>query len=259
MSDDEVLTPKHIRTSPQKAASTETSASSLLPHLVSLLALHNVIEQVLSLGLASTNVGVALSPRKFRHGEASRSYPEEEKGRLITVINHIGMESFGLAHKCSVTELACLVWLWEWDGLSLPAGPSAKDRAKAEVDEAKGESGSEDDNEFFSSPKLSPARDRNWVHGGLSFLVIPTTQFQHDVGKCVPAYGIGVKVDMSDGQSGMTAITQWTTGGEERRKEVGRKLMEWVKVSTYSQGEEKPIVALRTDLYRTTDTSRDFA
>ncbi|KDQ16745.1 hypothetical protein BOTBODRAFT_53832 [Botryobasidium botryosum FD-172 SS1] len=230
MSDDEVLTPKRLRMSPRKAVSTETSAS-LPPHVANLLSLHNAIEQALSLGLASTNVGVAPSPKKLRYGETSCSHPEEEKGRLLAVINHIGMESFGLAHKCSVTELARLVWLWEWDGVSLPASPTAKDRAKAEVDDAEGESGSED-GEFFSSPKLSPARDRNWVRGGLSFLVTPTTHFQRDVGKRVPAYGIGVEVDMRDGQSGMTAIAQWTAGGEERRKEVGRKLMEWTKLHT---------------------------
>jgi hypothetical protein len=67
----------------------------------------------------------------------------------------------------------------------------------------------------------------------MGFVLTPTTHYQKAAGKRVPAYGVGIEVEMDmdkDMAGGMAAVARWTAAGEARRVEVKAKLERWVEV-----------------------------
>lgn len=67
----------------------------------------------------------------------------------------------------------------------------------------------------------------------MGFVITQTTHFSKASGTRVPAYGIGIEVEMDidkEMSEGIAAVARWTTAGETRRQEVKSKLESWVKV-----------------------------
>lgn len=107
------------------------------------------------------------------------------------------------------------------------AKTTLKGKGKAVLDE-------DDDNPFLDEkPAPTPAPPKDWTRGGMTFVVSQTTHFSKSAGARVPAYGIGIEVEMDidkDLGGGMAAVARWTAASETRRKEVRAKLERWVKV-----------------------------
>ncbi|KAJ7880574.1 hypothetical protein B0H14DRAFT_3434442 [Mycena olivaceomarginata] len=62
-------------------------------------------------------------------------------------------------------------------------------------------------------------------------ILSPSTHHSKVDGKRVPAYGIGVEVEMdidNDMAAGMAAVARWTGGGESRREAFLEKLNNWL-------------------------------
>ncbi|KAH9939891.1 hypothetical protein B0H21DRAFT_812427 [Amylocystis lapponica] len=91
----------------------------------------------------------------------------------------------------------------------------------------------DDDNPFLDDkPALAP---KDWTRGGMSFVISQTTHFSKSAGARVPAYGIGIEVEMDidkDLRGGMAAVARWTAASETRRKEVRAKLERWAQLHT---------------------------
>jgi len=67
----------------------------------------------------------------------------------------------------------------------------------------------------------------------MGFILSPTTHFMRSAGKRVPAYGIGVEVEINldkDMGGGMAAVARWTAAGETRRQQFRQKLDRWMEV-----------------------------
>jgi len=134
----------------------------------------------------------------------------------------------GFRMNCEIEDVKRLCWVWEWDGalpsemkLSQGEGSPSKKSVKKE---------DEDDNPFIIKP--SPPTD--WTRGAMGFVITPTSHFVRAENKRLPAYGIGIEVEMDlaeDKVGGMAAVARWTSDGEVRKKEVEKKLREWAKVS----------------------------
>lgn len=66
-------------------------------------------------------------------------------------------------------------------------------------------------------------------------MITPTTYLPKSGGKRIPAYGIGIEVEMDiDKQmtGGMAAVARWTAGGDQRMKALVKKLHRWVEVGS---------------------------
>ena len=58
-------------------------------------------------------------------------------------------------------------------------------------------------------------------------MITPTTYLPKSGGKRVPAYGIGIEVEMDldkEMVGGIAAVARWTAGGDHRMKELTKKL-----------------------------------
>ncbi|CAL1701461.1 unnamed protein product [Somion occarium] len=91
---------------------------------------------------------------------------------------------------------------------------------------------SEDDNPFLER-KPAPPNPKDWMRRAMGFVVSQTTHFSKSTGTRVPAYGIGIEVEMDidkDMGEGMAAVARWTAASEARRNEVRSKLNRWVKL-----------------------------
>lgn len=91
----------------------------------------------------------------------------------------------------------------------------------------------DDDNPFVES-KSAPAASKDWTRGAMGFIVSRSSHYSKIQGSRVPAYGIGIEVEMDidkDMGGGMAAVARWTAGAEDRRKAFRQKLLAWVKVS----------------------------
>lgn len=92
--------------------------------------------------------------------------------------------------------------------------------------------GDEDDNPFLESQPASHPKE--WTRGSMGFILSPTSHYLKSTGKRVPAYGIGIEVEMDidkDMGGGMAAVARWTAASETRSKEFRVKLDRWIKVS----------------------------
>ena len=129
-------------------------------------------------------------------------------GYMPNVINHISLASTGNVRRCTIEDLSRLVWLWEWDGESLPeAGASSLEAVN--------------DDPFVDIPK-------DWRRGGSGIIITQTFHASRPLAKRVPAYGIGIEVETFG--RGMSAIAQWSADAGKRRQEVAHRLENWVDV-----------------------------
>ncbi|KAI0347354.1 hypothetical protein BDW22DRAFT_1425393 [Trametopsis cervina] len=107
-----------------------------------------------------------------------------------------------------------------------PNASSSKGKAKASPVKVY------DDNPFLDDkPATTPAKD--WTRGAMGFILTQTTHYSKLAGSRVPAYGIGIEVEMDidkDMAGGMAAVARWTAASEDRRKEFRRKLEDWIKL-----------------------------
>jgi hypothetical protein len=131
------------------------------------------------------------------------------------VLNNLSLSTYsGLSTRFEVDDLRRLCWIWEWDEITQPSVAS---------------SSSEDENPFLEE-KPTP---KDWTRGAMGIVLSPATHHLRGDGKRVPAYGIGIEVDMDinkDMPGGMAAVARWTTAGQGRREAFRKKLDHWVTV-----------------------------
>ncbi|KAJ3849711.1 hypothetical protein EV368DRAFT_75552 [Lentinula lateritia] len=199
--DSDTLTPKRLRLAPPTPPTTRNRKLpaepqiSLSPHLTRLQSIQTSLQQALSHALASCAAS-----------------PTSDTGILCNVTNHISLSQYtGFTNGFTMEDLRRLCWLWEWDGKTIQN--AAED----------------DDNPFLDSP--SPSKD--WKRGSMGFVISPATQFSKAEGKRVPAYGIGIEVEIDlnkDMGAGMAAVARWTSATETRRALFCEKLHTWTKM-----------------------------
>jgi hypothetical protein len=72
----------------------------------------------------------------------------------------------------------------------------------------------------------------------MGLIITPATHFLKAENRRVPAYGIGIEVEMDidrDLPGGMAAVARWTSSAETRREEFRKKLLRWLEVGTGSR------------------------
>lgn len=77
------------------------------------------------------------------------------------------------------------------------------------------------------------APPKDWTRGSMGFVLSQTTHYSKASGTRVPAYGIGIEVEMDIDKNlgeGMAAVARWTAASESRRQEIKTKLETWAKV-----------------------------
>ncbi|KAI0375783.1 hypothetical protein BV20DRAFT_1048055 [Pilatotrama ljubarskyi] len=229
--DEDVLTPKRLRrtstvppTPPSTVSRRKTNKDidpSTLPEHISRL--HNIqtaLQHALSHALATCAAA-----------------PSEDTGVVRNVLNHLSLGAYsGLTTKIDIDDLKRLCWLWEWDGKALQpkAGPST---GKGKGKKPKAAEEDEEDNPFLDDPKPAAASPppKDWQRGAMGFVLSQTTHYSKSASARVPAYGIGIEVEMDidkDMKGGMAAVARWTAASETRRKQVLSKLQQWVKLHT---------------------------
>lgn len=131
----------------------------------------------------------------------------------------------GLTTQFDVDDLSRLCWIWEWDGKSLP---DATTGAKV---------GEDEDNPFLeAAPTPTPT---DWTRGSMGIILSPTTHYSKTDRKRIPAYGLGIEVEMDidkDMGGGMAAVARWTAAADTRRADFRRKLDRWVAVNHIAAG-----------------------
>jgi hypothetical protein len=128
----------------------------------------------------------------------------------------------GFGTSFDVDDLKRLCWIWEWDGKSI-AG--AQTMVKSDED---------DDNPFLDSSTSNPS-SAEWTRGSMGFAISSATHYSRVDRKRVPAYGIGIEVEMDidkDMGGGMAAVARWTADAGKRRSEFRTKLERWRTVNT---------------------------
>ncbi|KAH8106090.1 hypothetical protein BXZ70DRAFT_415856 [Cristinia sonorae] len=214
--DDNVLTPKRLRTAPptppatitRRSAKSKPAATPLPPHLSRLHSVQTALQHALSHALATCAIS-----------------PSSDTGIVRSVLNHISLSTYsGLTTKFDIDDLRRLCWLWEWDGKTLPS--SAESRTKRDVKD-------DEDNPFLEDKPVPAAPPKDWTRGSMGFVLSQTTHFSKVTGTRIPAYGIGIEVEMDidkDMGEGMAAVARWTTASETRRQEIRSKLDSWVQL-----------------------------
>ncbi|KZT12839.1 uncharacterized protein LAESUDRAFT_668863 [Laetiporus sulphureus 93-53] len=108
--DDDVLTPKKLRTLPPTPPFTatrrklKTAETPLPPSLSRLFSIQTALQQALSHALATCAVA-----------------PSEDTGIVHNVLNHLSLSTYsGFSTTFCVDDLKRLCWLWEWDGQQVP-------------------------------------------------------------------------------------------------------------------------------------------
>ncbi|KZP24690.1 hypothetical protein FIBSPDRAFT_918815 [Athelia psychrophila] len=208
--DETTLTPKKLRllappTPPhtvRRAGKSKQTTSSLPTDLARLQTIQTALQHALSHALATCAVS-----------------PSTDTGIVRNVLNHYSLTTYaGLTTKFDLDDLTRLCWIWEWDADALPDPPKT-----SEVDA--------DDNPFLDAPPAPQPKD--WTRGAMGLVLSPCTHFSKSVGKRVPAYGIGVEVEMDIDKGmggGMAAVARWTSEADARRVEFRRKLERWVEL-----------------------------
>lgn len=236
----------------RRTVKSKPSAIPLPSHLVRLYNIQTALQHALSHALATCAIS-----------------PTADTGIVRNVLNHHTLSSYsGLTTKFDVDDLKRLCWLWEWDGKKLPLppfklkskdasedpeknpflddepGPSTpKRKPKVEEDDnpfldntpsSSSEKLAEEENPFLDEkPKASKTPPKEWMRRAMGFVVSQTTHLSKSTGTRIPAYGIGIEVEMDidkDMGEGMAAVARWTAASEARRHEVRDKLDQWVKV-----------------------------
>ncbi|KAH9943311.1 uncharacterized protein BXZ73DRAFT_87662 [Epithele typhae] len=231
--DEDVLTPKRLRrnstvpptpsTSRRKQTNTAEAGPDTLPeHLARLHKIQTSLQQALSHALATCAVA-----------------PSEDTGIVRNVLNHLSLGAYsGFATHITLDDLKRLCWLWEWDGAS------AKPESNTDAGEGKGKGkgkaedavavDDEDENPFLEDAKpVEDAKPKEWMRGGMGFVVSQTTHHVKSAATRVSVYGFGIEVEMDidkDMKGGMAAVARWTADSETRRKELFVKLQKWSKL-----------------------------
>ncbi|KAJ7460353.1 hypothetical protein B0H11DRAFT_1872498 [Mycena galericulata] len=185
--------------SPKKSKYTSQNEPSVNPdselpvHLSRLRSMHAAVQHALSYALATCTTS-----------------PTSDTGIIRNVLNNFSLSSYsGLTTQLGVDDLRRLCWIWEWDGMTVPAPNTVA---------------------YADDPFLEcrpPGKD--WTRGAMGIVLSPATTLLD--GRRVPAYGIGIEIDLDkDAPGDMTAVAQWTTAGESRMKAVQEKLLTWVKL-----------------------------
>ncbi|KAG6890883.1 hypothetical protein C0995_000840 [Termitomyces sp. Mi166 len=210
--DGTTFTPKKLRrlappTPPPTTSRRAKKAAAELPdHLARLDRIHTALQHALSHALATCAVP-----------------PASDTGIVRNVLNHLSLSTYtGFPTQFDTDDLRRLCWVWEWDAKTLPAagsgsGPTADDS---------------EENPFLITPS-SPGASAytEWTRGGMGLVLSPTTHHSKRDRKRVPAYGIGIEVEMDidkDMGGGMAAVARWTATSETRRSEFSSKLRAWV-------------------------------
>ncbi|TFK76053.1 hypothetical protein BDN72DRAFT_809998 [Pluteus cervinus] len=208
--DDNILTPKRLRIAPptppatvsRKPLKTSKATTSLPQHISRLCTIQNAIQQALSHALATCAVS-----------------PTSDTGIVRNVLNHLSLSTYaGLTTQFNTDDLKRLCWIWEWDGKALPK-------------QARPSTSSEDENPFLDLPTAPTPSD--WSRRGMGFVLSPTTHYSKSDRKRVPAYGIGIEVEMDidkDMKDGMAAVARWTATGGDRNAEFRSKVGKWIKL-----------------------------
>ncbi|KAF7776062.1 hypothetical protein Agabi119p4_4455 [Agaricus bisporus var. burnettii] len=208
--DASVSTPKKLRTAPltpssisrhTRASGTSSSANTLPAHLSRLCTVHSSLQRAISHALATCAIS-----------------PTSDSGHLRNVVNHLSLKTYaGLSSTFEVDDLKRLCWLWEWDG-NKPPEQVHTDTVKEKKTE---------DNPFFDEP--SPTTG-DWTRGSMGFLVSPATHLLTKGRLRVPAYGVGIEIEMDVDKgmdSGMAAVARWTSASDSRHKELKKKIEKW--------------------------------
>jgi hypothetical protein len=202
------LNSQQVSESPRKIGPRPTRQKELpeLPaHLSRLLNVHTALQRALSHALASCAVA-----------------PSSDTGIIRNVLNHLSLTSYsGLSSRFDIEDLNRLCWLWEWDG-------KEASQEKEGVLET-----NDEDNPFVR--EAMPAADADWTRGGMGIVVSSGTHFSKGAKKRVPAYGVGIEVEMDidkDMTGGMAAVARWTADSEKRSGQFKRKLEQWAEVCT---------------------------
>ncbi|KAG6378861.1 hypothetical protein JVT61DRAFT_13141 [Boletus reticuloceps] len=198
-SSDDDATPKRRRVAhrpPTPPPSKHKHSRSLPSHLARLETIHAALQHALSHALATCAVS-----------------PSEQTGIIRNVLNHLSIATYsGFTTKFHEHDLKRLCWIWEWDSSSLPIVTPAQD----------------DPNPF-----LVPPPPKDWTRGSMGFVISPTSHYSKTAGKRVPAFGIGIEVEMDIDKGmtgGMAAVARWTADADKRRAEFRSKLDSWVNV-----------------------------
>ncbi|KAI0335610.1 hypothetical protein GY45DRAFT_1350799 [Cubamyces sp. BRFM 1775] len=225
--DEDTLTPKRLRrnstvpptpsTVTRRKTNKDIDPNSLPDHIARLHNIQTALQHALSHALATCAVA-----------------PSEDTGVVRNVLNHMSLGAYsGLTTKIDVDDLKRLCWLWEWDGKALPSlagGSNKKGKKKASDVEVE----DEEDNPFLDNAKPPPPPpSKDWQRGAMGFVISQTTHHAKSAGARIPAYGLGIEVEMDidkDMKGGMAAVARWTSGSETRRREVLQKLHQWVKL-----------------------------
>jgi len=188
-------------------SSPAVSKAGLPTYLNRLLNLQNALQHALSHALATCAIS-----------------PTPDSGHVKNVLNHISVSTYNGLSTTSFTiaDLATLCWIWEWEGKTLVNEPKS---VKQDDDQ-------DDDNPFLDKPAVVQSSSE-WTRGAMGFIITPSTQYSKADRRRVPAYGIGIEVEMDidkDMGGGMAAVARWTGGADSRRKEFRRKLQRWIEV-----------------------------
>ncbi|KAF8579324.1 hypothetical protein K439DRAFT_1648512 [Ramaria rubella] len=219
-SDDESVTsPKKLRTASLASPSTTTRpvTSTFLPaHLTRIQTINASLQHALSVALATSAVS-----------------PTIDTGRVPNVLDHLSLSTaMGFTINCDVNDIKRLCWIWEWDGENNPA-TILTGRNTAIDDE--------------DNPFLVPDAPSDWTRGAMGFIITPTTHFIRSGGKRIPAYGIGIEVemDLATGKGGgMAAVARWTAEGDLRRRQLEAKLRAWLKMNAAENMPTLPLADL---------------
>ncbi|KAG6911701.1 hypothetical protein DXG01_007951 [Tephrocybe rancida] len=211
--DNTTFSPKKLRLAPPTPPPTisrrDKSTPELPAHLSRLYRIHTAVQHALSHALATCAVS-----------------PTSDTGIVRNVLNHISLTTYtGLTTQFELDDLRRLCWLWEWDAKTLPGQDKS---APAPTDD--------EENPFLITlpPPGAPASSSSsgeWTRGGMGLVLSPTTHHSKRDRKRVPAYGVGIEVEMDidkDMGGGMAAVARWTAAAETRRSEFHAKLKTWI-------------------------------
>ena len=226
--DANILTPKKLRTllvdfnlyytsltgnwkfrPPTPPASTSRTGPSLKqslpPDLTRLYNIQSALHHALSHALATCAIS-----------------PTSDSGLVRNVLDHMSLTTYaGFGTSFDIDDLKRLCWIWEWDGKSIAGTQTI---VKSE----------EDDDPFLESSTSNPP-PVEWTRGSMGFVLSSATHYSRVDRKRVPAYGIGIEVEMDidkDMGGGMAAVARWTATAEKRRSEFRTKLERWITVNT---------------------------
>ena len=149
--------------------------------------------------------------------------PTSDSGLVRNVLDHMSLTTYaGFGTSFDLDDLKRLCWIWEWDGKSISG---AQTMVKSKED---------DDNPFLDSSSSNPL-STEWTRGSMGFVLSSATHYSRVDRKRVPAYGIGIEVEMDidkDMGGGMAAVARWTAAAGKRRSEFRTKLERWITVNT---------------------------